>query len=131
MGIVYKIAFQRASVGILILKKLKGRVRTSFCWPRESKPHPLAHRTVSKTRQSDRKIYLEKNLVGPLTQMSCLKRPSENALQREMQRVHLPVGPGKGAYTQWRLLFYNFFSLNPSTNVMIETVMILSVLPRQ
>lgn len=42
-------------MGILILKKLKGRVRTSFCWPRESKLHPLAHRTVSKTRQSDRK----------------------------------------------------------------------------
>lgn len=76
---VYKIAFQRASVGILILEKLKGSVRASSCWLRESKPHPLAHRTVSKARPTE-KICLEKNLGGPLTQMPHLGL--QNALQR-------------------------------------------------
>lgn len=74
---VYKIVFQRASVRILILKKLKGRVRASSCWPRESKPRLLAHRTVSNTRQSNRKIYLEKNLVGHSSYVPWLRRTSE------------------------------------------------------
>lgn len=82
---VYKVAFQRASVGILILEKLKGRVRASSCWLRESNPHPLAHRTVSKARQTE-KICLEKNWGGPLTQMPHLERTSGCPAEREGDR---------------------------------------------
>lgn len=51
---VYQIAFQRASVKILILKKFRGSVRACSCWPGESRPRPPAHRNMNKTRQSEK-----------------------------------------------------------------------------
>lgn len=85
---VYKIASQRASAGILVLEKLKGRVRASSCWLGGSKPHPLAHRTVSKARQAG------KNLPGEEFRRPAYSIPPlglQNALQREREGEALRV----------------------------------------
>lgn len=126
---VYRIAFQRASVGILILKKLKGRVRASSCWPRKSKLHPLA--LISKTTQPDRKIHLEKNLKGPLPQIPGLERTSENALQRDTQATSVnsvkkvPSGRKGGLPAYEDSYFIKFWGFKDKHN---ERGMILSML---
>lgn len=37
------------------IKEIKRRAKASSCWPKETKPCPLAHRAKSKTRKSDKK----------------------------------------------------------------------------
>lgn len=50
---VYQMAFQRARVRILTLKKFRGRVRACSCWPREQTP-PTCSQTCDETRQSEK-----------------------------------------------------------------------------
>lgn len=81
---VYKTAFQRASVGILKLKKLKEELEQAPAGLKKPNPAHLLIELRAKQESQTKKIHLEKNLAGPLTQMPRLGGlTSENALQRD------------------------------------------------
>lgn len=93
---VYKTAFQRASVGILKLKKLKEELEQAPAGLKKPNPSHLLIELRAKQESQTRKIHLEKNLAGPVTQMSRWGGlTSENALQTDLDH-RCKLGPNSG-----------------------------------
>lgn len=111
------------------IKEIKRKSQSKLLLAGESKPRPLAHRTVSKTRQSDRKIHLEKNFLGPLTQMPHLDKISKCPAERERERETQLVPCASRAEEEGLYPTETPRSLSTSINIMTETGMILFMLP--